>query len=256
MGGGELHARSAGREPAAERHRPCNAASIPIPGVNVIGQLGDRGAPDFELNRGRTQNELFQGRRYCRSTCVFALPCRTLLSRCSTPRRSRKKPPSRERALERPSSKPLTLVAPIASRALVRPAASSALLLPPAARRAADEAAPAAAVAPRRANRLACPDRRARPVWACRRRRRPVPPAAGGRAPSFGAPNLERPSSFRIGGRFFGWEAVGVGNQKPSNPPPGYSGTAAAHRRCSRRARSPSGAARARRSICSTARGT
>ena len=53
----------------------------------------------------------------------------------------------------------------------------------------------------------------------------PVPPAAGGRAPSFGAPTPAAPASFRLGGRFFGWESVGIG-QKPSNPPDGYSGTA------------------------------
>jgi hypothetical protein len=53
----------------------------------------------------------------------------------------------------------------------------------------------------------------------------PVSPAPGGRAPSFGAPINEPASSFRIGGRFFGWEAFGVG-QKPSNPAPGYSGFA------------------------------
>jgi len=53
----------------------------------------------------------------------------------------------------------------------------------------------------------------------------PVPPAAGGRAPSFGAPNTERPSSFRIGGRFYGWEAIGIG-RKPNPQPDGYSGTA------------------------------
>jgi hypothetical protein len=52
----------------------------------------------------------------------------------------------------------------------------------------------------------------------------PAPPAPGGRAPSFGAPDPDRPSSFRIGGRFYGWEAVGIGN-RPSNPPVGYSGT-------------------------------
>ncbi|HEY6475578.1 MAG TPA: hypothetical protein VI456_03300, partial [Polyangia bacterium] len=51
-----------------------------------------------------------------------------------------------------------------------------------------------------------------------------VSPAPGGRAPSFGAPIGDPASSFRIGGRFFGWEAFGVG-EKPSNPPPGYSGT-------------------------------
>lgn len=50
-------------------------------------------------------------------------------------------------------------------------------------------------------------------------------PAPGGRAPSFGAPAGDPATSFRIGGRFFGWEAIGVG-EKPSNPAPGYSGTA------------------------------
>jgi len=53
----------------------------------------------------------------------------------------------------------------------------------------------------------------------------PVPPAEGGRAPSFGAPSPTEPATFRFGGRFFGWEAVGVGG-RPSNPPVGYSGTA------------------------------
>jgi hypothetical protein len=53
----------------------------------------------------------------------------------------------------------------------------------------------------------------------------PVPPAAGGRAPSFGAPNPDKPTAFRIGGRFYGWQAVGIG-QGPANPPAGgYSGT-------------------------------
>ncbi len=52
----------------------------------------------------------------------------------------------------------------------------------------------------------------------------PVPPAAGGRAPSFGAPTEKGAATFRIGGRIFGYEAVGVG-LKPSNPPEGYSGT-------------------------------
>jgi hypothetical protein len=53
----------------------------------------------------------------------------------------------------------------------------------------------------------------------------PVPPAAGGRAPSFGAPTDKSAATFRIGGRIFGYEAVGIG-RKPSNPPDGYSGTA------------------------------
>jgi hypothetical protein len=53
----------------------------------------------------------------------------------------------------------------------------------------------------------------------------PVPPAPGGRAPSFGAPAEKSAASFRIGGRFFGYEAIGIG-RKPVNPPEGYSGTA------------------------------
>ena len=53
----------------------------------------------------------------------------------------------------------------------------------------------------------------------------PVSPAPGGRAPSFGAPALDPSSSFRFGGRFFGWEAFGVG-QRPNPAPTGYSGFA------------------------------
>jgi hypothetical protein len=53
----------------------------------------------------------------------------------------------------------------------------------------------------------------------------PVPPAAGGRAPSFGAPTEKSAATFRIGGRIFGYEAVGIG-EKPSNTSAGYSGTA------------------------------
>jgi len=53
----------------------------------------------------------------------------------------------------------------------------------------------------------------------------PVPPAPGGRAPSFGAPTEKSAPTFRIGGRFFGYEMVGLGTT-PSNPPLGYSGTA------------------------------
>ena len=53
----------------------------------------------------------------------------------------------------------------------------------------------------------------------------PAPPAPGGRAPSFGAPIQPSPSSFRLGGRFFGWEAVGIGT-RPSTSPEDYSGTA------------------------------
>jgi hypothetical protein len=52
----------------------------------------------------------------------------------------------------------------------------------------------------------------------------PVPPAPGGRAPSFGAPTEKGPATFRLGGRFYGYEAVGIG-RAPSNPPAGYSGT-------------------------------
>ena len=53
----------------------------------------------------------------------------------------------------------------------------------------------------------------------------PVPPAPGGRAPSFGAPTEKGAPQFHLGGRIFGFEAVGIGS-KPSNPPEGYSGTA------------------------------
>ena len=53
----------------------------------------------------------------------------------------------------------------------------------------------------------------------------PVSPAPGGRAPSFGAPTEKGSPQFRIGGRIFGYEAVGIGS-KPSNAPDGYSGTA------------------------------
>jgi hypothetical protein len=52
----------------------------------------------------------------------------------------------------------------------------------------------------------------------------PVSPAPGGRAPSFGAPNGDPASSLRFGGRFFGWEAIGIG-EKPIPTPAGYSGT-------------------------------
>jgi hypothetical protein len=52
----------------------------------------------------------------------------------------------------------------------------------------------------------------------------PVPPAPGGRAPSFGAPSEKSSANWRLGGRIFGYEAVGIG-QTPSNPPEGYSGT-------------------------------
>jgi len=52
----------------------------------------------------------------------------------------------------------------------------------------------------------------------------PVAPVAGGRAPSFGAPTEKSPATFKISGRLYGWEAVGIGS-KPKNPPEGYSGT-------------------------------
>jgi len=53
----------------------------------------------------------------------------------------------------------------------------------------------------------------------------PAPPAPGGRAPSFGAPAPASSSSFRFGGRLFGWEAVGIG-RRPGTAPEDYSGTA------------------------------
>jgi hypothetical protein len=53
----------------------------------------------------------------------------------------------------------------------------------------------------------------------------PVPPAPGGRAPSFGAPADKGAPQFGFHGRLFGYEAVGIG-VKPSNAPEGYSGTA------------------------------
>jgi len=52
----------------------------------------------------------------------------------------------------------------------------------------------------------------------------PVSPAPGGRAPSFGAPTEKDQWAFRIGGRFSGWESVGIG-RRPENPPSGYDGT-------------------------------
>jgi hypothetical protein len=51
----------------------------------------------------------------------------------------------------------------------------------------------------------------------------PVPPAAGGRAPSFGAPTNDGDWSFRIGGRISGSEGFGFG-RRPEHPPAGYSG--------------------------------
>jgi hypothetical protein len=48
----------------------------------------------------------------------------------------------------------------------------------------------------------------------------PVPPAPGGRAPSFGAPSPPDDWAFRFGGRIYAWEAVGIG-QEPSVRTPG-----------------------------------
>ena len=53
----------------------------------------------------------------------------------------------------------------------------------------------------------------------------PAPPAPGGRAPSFGAPTQPSASSFRLGGKLWGTEAVGIG-RTPGSPPENYSGTA------------------------------
>jgi hypothetical protein len=52
----------------------------------------------------------------------------------------------------------------------------------------------------------------------------PVPPAPGGRAPSFGAPTEKSTSSFSLGGRFYGYQAYGIGH-KPASASPDYSGT-------------------------------
>ena len=41
----------------------------------------------------------------------------------------------------------------------------------------------------------------------------PVPPAPGGRAPSFGAPLPPEKAAFRFGGSIFAWEAVGLGRE-------------------------------------------
>ena len=51
-----------------------------------------------------------------------------------------------------------------------------------------------------------------------------MPPASGGRAPSFGAPTNDGDWSFRITGRISGAEGFGIG-RRPANPPAGYSGT-------------------------------
>ena len=52
-----------------------------------------------------------------------------------------------------------------------------------------------------------------------------MPPAPGGRAPSFGAPTADKPTAFRIGGRFYGWQALGIGEAPSNLPAGGYSGT-------------------------------
>jgi hypothetical protein len=53
----------------------------------------------------------------------------------------------------------------------------------------------------------------------------PMPPAPGGRAPSFGAPTPKEDWSFRLGGRFAGYEAFGIG-RRPNPARAGYQGTA------------------------------
>jgi hypothetical protein len=53
----------------------------------------------------------------------------------------------------------------------------------------------------------------------------PVPPAPGGRAPSYGAPHPDKPTAFRIGGRFYGWQAIGIGSTPDPQPQGGFSGT-------------------------------
>jgi hypothetical protein len=52
----------------------------------------------------------------------------------------------------------------------------------------------------------------------------PVPPAPGGRAPSFGAPSEKSSPTFTLGGRLYGYEAFGIG-RKPSSADPSFSGT-------------------------------
>lgn len=62
----------------------------------------------------------------------------------------------------------------------------------------------------------------------------PVPPAPGGRAPSFGAPTTDGQWSLRIGGRIAGFEALGIGRTPNAcgstgctpTPLTGYKGTA------------------------------
>jgi hypothetical protein len=51
-----------------------------------------------------------------------------------------------------------------------------------------------------------------------------VPPAPGGRAPSFGAPTNDGDWSLRIGGRISGAQGFGIG-RPPADPPAGYHGT-------------------------------
>jgi hypothetical protein len=51
----------------------------------------------------------------------------------------------------------------------------------------------------------------------------PVPPAPGGRAPSFGAPAEHEQAQFRFGGRIYAWEAIGIGRtpRYGAEPDPG-----------------------------------
>ena len=69
-----------------------------------------------------------------------------------------------------------------------------------------------------------CRGPRFRPGWGSRRRRRPSRRRRAAERLRSARRSAIRRSSFRIGGRFFGWEAIGIG-EKPANPPPGYSGT-------------------------------
>lgn len=52
----------------------------------------------------------------------------------------------------------------------------------------------------------------------------PVPPAPGGRAPSFGAPTNDNEWTLQLKGRLSGWQAIGIGS-RPENAPEGYHGT-------------------------------
>src|SRR5690349_6161721 len=53
-------------------------------------------------------------------------------------------------------------------------------------------------------------------------------PAAGGRAPSFGAPTKRDALAFNLGGSIFAWEAVGFG-ARPSTPAPNQIDTPILH---------------------------